>query len=1229
MESGRPSMDSLMGMQDREPLGQPVGQAQHGHLAQPMGRGRSGSSSQDYTDSGHRQGASLEPVPERRSEYSFMNTSTVPPDAAQQLRELRELEREESPSKQQYQPFRRRSPSQPAGPSPTFIAPLQAAPEAPQKEHLFQEERDSFNSAADGTRFSVSPKLPDLNRFSGFGFDSWTSPSETTNAGPVTVPAHPGASVETQKPVDEPLRRKVSEGFTSVVHQAFDREDSFSADRSGDIRRTDSESNGATGISPIISRGTAATFCAVHDNTTPATMEEGEPNSRGDSGNNITKQMRPATPEQQTPFHLGHRRDLSAPSAGNSPARTPVVARSEKSYQEEEAQITQETDSSPNTATPAESRPVADRMESFGRPHIPGGWQSYATTATVDPTVEEEAPRLSASPQPAESPLPTPHEDRSDFANTADIAPNTAEIMAGDEEAALRLNASPQPESQVPTPHKDRSGFVDTADIAVSTGNIMASTRRPDGFSPEIAAKTDELAPPSPRPEHSDVVKAPGADEHSPYVAKQMDNLAMPSPGLDEKKGTAPDEFDPSLARQMDNVALPTPDPAMAPIGNPYSTAALDPRLDDSTYGIRATSPDAPKSAETITGLAPPIINEPGVSPGSSVGPTPPPKDTPNVGSFGGGEYFPPPVPLKPKTAEEVAAQEGLAPPSRPAMLPTLSTNTAPYDDENDKLRKEIVKSLSPRVSLSGQSGAPEDHNRGQSMLGVSSGQSRESMYLPSEYGDYWGSTEDDSHNQSQIDAPLATAPAVPSDYNVNVTAGSPNSGEAATPPTPPLNPKRMSRTSQDMPRTLIDSRPSGPGFLETRYSWEQEQEKVKQDERGITAAAAAVHIPDSREMSPDVDLNGKAAGRLPTNTLSRMDSASPAPLSIRSAQVSEPSPAPQTEEPQGVLGRAAAVGAAAIAGVAATAAAVLPSSPTSDEKQVVSAEKNVPQLGSVVVDDDPRINDKALCAEVSPFSAGPVDQIPTILNASPPPDASVHHYTPTTAPIPGQERDSLQDMKPSPLNVSRPATAQSANTSLRSYGPRPLNPAQAAAPRAFREIMSLPTPEQRICAYNEARSQYATMENGLAHWLAVQTGIGANIPSAQQFSGVTGGEHSRQGIVATSGGADGGGMGPQPYYQQYLNASSNPTTPGGAPSRLSTHGLGVGHGLSGTQGFGNGSKSQQARDQAERATEQAKAKSKEFLHSAGVFGGKSVKAGKGLLMKGKSRWLGGGDKVE
>ena len=120
-------------------------------------------------------------------------------------------------------------------------------------------------------------------------------------------------------------------------------------------------------------------------------------------------------------------------------------------------------------------------------------------------------------------------------------------------------------------------------------------------------------------------------------------------------------------------------------------------------------------------------------------------------------EYFPPTVPLKHKTLDEVTATEGLVIPMRPQMLPTLSTQTSPQDEESDKLRKEIIKSLSPNVSdaEAGQRLAPPEipdnnHTEDSTALGA-----RESTYLPSEYDNYWESTNEAEAEEREREAKI------------------------------------------------------------------------------------------------------------------------------------------------------------------------------------------------------------------------------------------------------------------------------------------------------------------------------------------------------------------------------------------------------------------------------------------------------------------------------------------
>ncbi|EME38695.1 hypothetical protein DOTSEDRAFT_57076 [Dothistroma septosporum NZE10] len=86
----------------------------------------------------------------------------------------------------------------------------------------------------------------------------------------------------------------------------------------------------------------------------------------------------------------------------------------------------------------------------------------------------------------------------------------------------------------------------------------------------------------------------------------------------------------------------------------------------------------------------------------SSVAPTPPAKDTPRLTAAGsgggaGGEYFNAVAPLRFRSREASPEnQQASLSPQRPAMSPTLSTDTGNDDLDSDRLRHEIVRSLDP-----------------------------------------------------------------------------------------------------------------------------------------------------------------------------------------------------------------------------------------------------------------------------------------------------------------------------------------------------------------------------------------------------------------------------------------------------------------------------------------------------------------------------------------------------
>jgi hypothetical protein len=157
----------------------------------------------------------------------------------------------------------------------------------------------------------------------------------------------------------------------------------------------------------------------------------------------------------------------------------------------------------------------------------------------------------------------------------------------------------------------------------------------------------------------------------------------------------------------------------------------------------------------------------------------------------------------------------------------------------------------------------------------------------------------------------------------------------------------------------------------------------------------------------------------------------------------------------------------------------------------------------------------------------------------------------------------------------------------------------------AFRDIMGMPTAAERIEKYDETREMFAKMDSGLENWM---THLKVQHPEhADQTSSFYGAGLQAQGSglsLATAGGSQPSQQ--QPYYQQYLNASSPavnaPATNRArfAPAPVSSQGA--------TSAFGS-------------SGNQIGTKSKEFMQSAG-------KMGKGLFNKGKSKLRGTGDKV-
>ncbi|CEJ56987.1 hypothetical protein PMG11_05697 [Penicillium brasilianum] len=162
------------------------------------------------------------------------------------------------------------------------------------------------SASKETTQKVPSIALPELKRMSGFGaeFLGTTDPSFQPSASSESAEAslHHNPSQASQASQD-------SQGFTSVVHQAFDVPETPNSTDDSVVR---SNSDGTSVISPIISHRT------TQDDKTPTIPEEPAESS--------TPTNAPKEGGDQTSFFKpGHRRDMSLPESDNSPSKRPLI----------------------------------------------------------------------------------------------------------------------------------------------------------------------------------------------------------------------------------------------------------------------------------------------------------------------------------------------------------------------------------------------------------------------------------------------------------------------------------------------------------------------------------------------------------------------------------------------------------------------------------------------------------------------------------------------------------------------------------------------------------------------------------------------------------------------------------------------------------------------------------------------------------------------------------------
>ncbi|PQE06275.1 SWI-SNF chromatin-remodeling complex protein [Rutstroemia sp. NJR-2017a BBW] len=1026
LDSGRPSMESLgVGQSsDRSPSpGQGV--VRERSSSESLGRGnwRGPSFGDEASDAGRRLVPILEPVKERRSEYGFegFNADNIP-----------SADRE-----------------------------ISHAPLASQLD---------INNAR---RQSTSPKLPNLHRISGFGSDLFSQSRPEYEHQPEPEQTKEPVTEDVQAPEEATLRTQPSFGFRSVVNQAFDRRTDNSvpptpASQTGsDIKRTDSESTGTAGISPIMSRlpSSAVQDSRGRETSTPNIMEVVEPNTPTQAAHS-----RDLAQEQEEPlppsFIPGHRREMSAPSPGNSPARTPDIARAKRISMGEHAWIS--STSLPDSPLDGEvvedvepTRPAIERDESF-RPQLPGGWQSYATTAT-DITVQQDSPRAQ-----------TPERQREEV---GDLTPTTAKHQLPQsslEAAAIVLGVNT---GSLPTPDPSMAPSGNLYSAMVPDPRLAPTLER---VSPENQLRADvpiessseeSLPPPLPPKDYPGELK----DSTSADVAAESSLPALP-----------PKDYPTELTdNTIANVAAQTSLPA-------FEEAASDPDVaaQISLPAFEEAAPDPDIAAQ----ISLPAFEEA----------APDPDIAAHISLPAFEEAAPDP---------DIAADVPL-PPERVNTTTTLSTDEHASDEENDRLRKEIVKSLTPQPP---ENDPTEDSSfdRPYSLADV--------------YDNYWI----DEGNTS----PLA-----------NSAMPEPVQQAMLDPDIPEIRPLSSHRMSQPLLRPA----------LATRFSWEKSTENIPE-------TVAEAEQPRS-EVEPAIETAEEQHENLPEANQH------PEPYLEKMVVEDTPPENHHHERDAALLAGGAFLGASA-AGTALHSASV----------------ESPPTVNVLLTGDTNNLQPRGPSPQVSP---------------------------------PADDRDAVYDSflkfnaDPLKSNPHSPASTPSIPNTEPSPAPRmPATPAPMAKILSFKEIMAIQDPKQRVHAFNETKERFAAMDSGIHEWiLATQAQYPEHADVTASYAGY--GSNFTSGTVRSKHTKSvGPGMLQAPYYQQYLNASSpSQSTPMSRPGPNTPVGT--------QQGFSPAG--------AKITTQQVQAKGKEFLHSAGVFGGKAGKAGKGLLAKGKSRLraAGGGDKT-
>ena len=1141
-ESSRPSMDSVIVKQNEPPIPNKPQESKPPQQLKPM----------------------LEPVSERKSEYGMEGVHITEPMASEERR--------------------------------------------PTTSKKFELPNRASNTGSKPSASSLPQMLPDVSRFSGFGEPFFQSTDTSGGNFSDTVLSFAGSSSQPpsqelrQTAPEKDLRNQPSLGFTSAVHQAFDKAEEQvpptpSSATGSTVGR--SASGGTSAVSPIISRGPSTAtdrLPGIVDMTTP-TIAEGpeESNSRPRSSGspNTLRQyergpspIQGMAPESAEPlpqsFIPGHRRNMSTPSPDNSPARTPAVESIRQLRQPQEVEIAAATPTDAGFSTSSSSR----NSEIAQEDHPVGARAPDAPLAASNhETVGMHAGASNSSTMPAQTVSSTSasqHGRNRTDSSSSNRVRNLADKFESGSRPGSAHSSTPRA-SLLSTATQEKDDIAPPRPIA----------DRMESFRPHLPGGWESSASIAPAPaakglDSRAVRQQPGQIDSSATfkpssttISTKPDNeqsisLSEPPSSVSQLKDASEEAF---TALAAAGTAL-TSAFAAAAVGMDHHDSSTESTADKRAFRGEpedrgANSRDRSTHSNTVVHPEASRAFLPGVPNDemSSEAPTPFPQNaetSPRTTSEE-SEYFPSPLSVHNASETHTTNFQQGSPAKQQPTLPLLATDTKPRQYESDRLRKEIVRELTP-MSASEPTTAETDYSNYQdSKVSTSPSLSRpghESGVLPKEYESYWneGNSDDElteaSPEPSRLEHAASTDDQEAASLSGALLHPTVPKQQALSPPVLQEQPaKGLSQPVNLAPFTQEESAQERPRTLPHRFSWEQPL-------HDLSAAPATSQEPTAAPASDFLNSAIYPEGRSFQPQAGPSESQGTYPMQTEpSLSMNEPPKPPEKDNRIDYSGN-------------------VPSSQWEQSDSQKGLPIDPPGL-EVSSSAGERVHDE-------PLISGHEDNVNILAQPS---------------PIGSYDTRSEEHPLPEPPQQGNLASA-APNTYPGNYTLPTLPPKIPA----FREIVALKTPAERIRGFNDARVQFARLPVGLQAWVDetlrqlpehedLLTSSGRPFPSPQG--------HKSSPSRSKLGGLVPGGVqtGQQTHQQQYLNVGPQSAVFNGPPQTGATGG-------GSPQAY-----SPSGGSSGKISSQQVQAKGKDLLHTAGVFGGKANVAAKGLFSKGKSKF--------